>query len=51
MVERPPTIVYATYPPQYDREWWCGCGHTESGGKVFERTIEQELKDQWEIIN
>ena len=51
MVERPPTVIYTSNPPQWDSVMWCGCGHQENRGRVYGRTVEESLRDQWEMAN
>lgn len=48
MVEKNPTIIYNSNPPQWDRVLWCGCGHQESRGRVSEKTAEEYLREAWE---
>lgn len=51
MVEKTPVIIYPTNPPQYDLIMWCGCGHTENRGRVFDKTTDEQLYDLWKLIN
>ena len=51
MVEKPPTEIFLSYPPQWDRIWWCGCGYQESDGRVRGKTAEETLREQWEEAN
>jgi len=51
MVEAPPTVIYASNPPQWDRIMWCGCGHQENLGRVFGLTAEERMRKEWEEIN
>jgi len=51
MVQKPPQTIYLTYPAQYDQVMWCGCGHQENRGRVYEKTQEQMLQDEWNRIN
>jgi len=51
MVEKPPTVIYCSYPPQWDSVMWCGCGYQEYRGRVYGKTPEQSLRDEWETIN
>ena len=39
MIENPPAMIYPTNPPQYDLIMWCGCGYTENGCRVYDKTI------------
>jgi len=48
MVEKPPSVIYASNPPQWDRVMWCGCGYQENMGRVHGTTPEQALRDEWE---
>ena len=40
-----------TYPTQLCYDWWCGCGHTETGGTETQKTEEEILKEKWEEAN
>ena len=51
MVEKPPTMIYASNPPQWDRVVWCGCGHQQDMGRVRGKTPEDSLREQWERAN
>lgn len=51
MVEKPPTMIYASNPPQWDRVLWCGCGHQQDMGRVHGKTAEQSLLEAWERAN
>lgn len=51
MIEKSPTIIYPTNPPQYDLVMWCGCGHTENRGRAFAKTENEKLYEQWKRIN
>ena len=51
MVEKPPTVIYTSNPPQWDSVLWCACGHTESRGRVYGRSLEQFLRDELERAN
>ena len=51
MIEKPPTMIYTTNPPQWDRVMWCGCGHTENLGRVHGKSAEQNLMDEWKRRN
>jgi hypothetical protein len=51
MVEKPPTMIYASYPPQWDSVMWCACGHQENRGRVRGKTSEQMLRDDWDRAN
>lgn len=51
MVEKPPTVIYASNPPQWDSVVWCACGYSENRGRVRERTQEQMLHEQWKDAN
>jgi len=51
MVQKPPQTIYLTYPAQYDQVMWCGCGYQENRGRVYEKTQEQRLQDEWNRIN
>lgn len=51
MVEKPPTMFYASNPPQWDRVMWCGCGHQQDMGRVRGKTPEDSLREQWERAN
>lgn len=41
MVEKQPTMIYASYPPQWDRVLWCGCGHQQDLNELL------DLNQQW----
>lgn len=51
MVEIPPTVIYASNPPQWDSVMWCACGHSENRGRVRGQIPEQMLRDQWGRAN
>ena len=51
MVEKAPTVIYTTDPPQWDSVMWCGCGYSENRGRVWGKTPEQSLQEEWEHIN
>lgn len=51
MVMKPPTVIYLTYPAQYDEIWWCKCGETVNNGRVYEKTPEQMLREKWDKLN
>lgn len=51
MVEKPPSVIYTSNPPQWDKIMWCGCGYTESRGRVRGKTIEESMQSEWEKIN
>jgi len=51
MVEKQPTMIYASYPPQWDRVLWCGCGHQQDMGRVHGKTAEQAMREEWERAN
>ena len=51
MIEKPPTVIYTSNPPQWDRVLWCGCGHQESRGRVYGKTEDETLRDEWEARN
>lgn len=51
MVEKPPTLIFCSNPPQWDRVLWCGCGHQQDMGRVYGKTAEQSLREQWERAN
>jgi len=51
MVEKPPSQIYCTYPPQWDSVMWCACGHTVNMGRVYGRTDGQVLQDKWNQAN
>lgn len=35
----------------YPRNWCCGCGHTEKGPDLREKTEEQHFREAWEAAN
>lgn len=51
MVHRPPKVFYCLNPPQWDDEVWCGCGYSESRGRVTAMTEEEALRAAWECAN
>lgn len=51
MVEKPPTEILTSYPPQWRCIMWCGCGYTEDRGLVRGKTAEESMQDEWERIN
>jgi len=51
MVEKPPTVIYHSNPPQWDSVMWCGCGYTENMGRVRGTTQEERLIDDWKRAN
>lgn len=51
MVEKPPTVIYPTNPPQWNSVMWCACGHQEGRGRVYAPTAEQSLRSGWERAN
>jgi hypothetical protein len=51
MVEKQPTMIYASNPPQWDRVLWCGCGHQQDMGRVHGKTAEQAMREEWERAN
>lgn len=51
MVEKPPTEIFTSYPPQWRCIMWCGCGYTEDRGLVSGKTAEESMQDEWERIN
>ena len=51
MIEKAPTTIYTSNPPQWDCIMWCGCGHTVNLGRVFAKSEEQRLRDEWEAAN
>lgn len=51
MIEKPPTVIYTSNPPQWDRIMWCKCGYTENLGRVMGKTDEEILNDEWERAN
>ena len=51
MVERPPTMIYASSPPQWDSVMWCGCGYEQNMGRVRGKTAEETLREKWERAN
>jgi hypothetical protein len=51
MVEQEPDMVFLSYPAQYDQRWWCGCGYAEIGGRVFEKTGDDLVREKWEWAN
>lgn len=51
MVMKMSGVVYTSNPPQEDFVWWCGCGHTEAGGRYVYPDAHAMLRDQWEKAN
>lgn len=51
MVEKPPSIIYTSNPPQWDRIMWCVCGYQENMGRVRAKSLEEQLRDEWEKAN
>ena len=51
MVERPPSVIYTSNPPQWDSVWWCACGYQEDRGRVYGKTPDELLKDAWDEAN
>lgn len=51
MVEKYPSVIYTSNPPQWDSVMWCACGHTEYMGRVYGKTDLQLLHDRWESAN
>lgn len=51
MIEKSPTVIYTTNPPQWDRVMWCGCGHQENLGRVYGQTESESIREQWEAAN
>jgi len=51
MVEKPPTVIYSSNPPQWDVVMWCGCGYEEYHGRKSAKTEEETLKELWERAN
>ena len=51
MIRRDLGYAYATDPPQYPWEWWCGCGHREAGGVRIDPTDDQMALDEWKRAN
>ena len=51
MIEKKPSVIYLTNPPQRDSVLWCACGHSEDRGRVYERSSESRLLDDWKIAN
>jgi len=51
MVEKAPSMVYLTNPPQWDSVMWCSCGYAENLGRVYGKTADQYLQEKWERAN
>ena len=51
MIEKPPDRVYTSNPPQWDSVMWCGCGYSENRGRVFAKSQEESLMDEWKRRN
>ena len=51
MVEKPPSCIYTTNPPQWDSVMWCACGHVENLGRVRGKSAEDTLMDAWRREN
>jgi len=48
MVEDTGSIIYPTNPPQYDLKYRCfGCGYTENTGRVYAKTRQEKLEEDW----
>lgn len=46
-------VIYASMPPKYQRQWWCGCGKTlEAPARLGKLKSEEETKQrEWKRIN
>lgn len=51
MVEKPPSVIYTSDPPQWDSVLWCGCGYQENRGRVWGKAPERQLHDEWKERN
>jgi len=51
MVEKPPTMIYTSSPPQWDSVMWCACGYSEDRGRVRGMTEQEMLHDDWRKAN
>ena len=51
MIRRYRDYVLLTYPVQRPWDWWCGCGYSEEGGIELDKTEDQIVREQWEIVN
>jgi hypothetical protein len=51
MVEKPPSVIYASNPPQWDRVMWCACGHTENLGRTHGESAQDSLLAEWKRMN
>ncbi len=51
MVPRWTDIVYTSMPPYHEWEWWCRCGHRETGGQVLEMLADDGSRKRWELVN
>jgi hypothetical protein len=51
MVQKSPETIYLTYPAQYDSIMWCKCGYGENRGRVYDKTPQQRMEDEWDERN
>jgi hypothetical protein len=51
MIRKYTGAVLPSYPAQRPWNWWCGCGHAESGGVDRDLTDEESLHLRWELSN
>jgi len=51
MVEKPPTVIYTTHPPQWDKIMWCGCGYEKNMGREWGKTEGEILREKWKEAN
>ena len=51
MVEKPASFIYTSNPPQWDSVIWCACGYQESRGRVYGKSLDESMLDQWHKAN
>lgn len=51
MVKEKTSMMYLTYPPQWDERWWCGCGYRGEWKRARGKTKEETLKEKWDQDN
>jgi len=52
MIVKYADFILLTYPTQHPWSWWCGCGHSESGGLKRGKTHREQGRGmKWILIN
>jgi len=51
MVRQKGVEIYLSNPPQWDEQWWCGCGYASGWTRVRGLTKQEMLREEWGNIN